>query len=41
MAEYVQMFNGNQPFKNGSYIYGKINKEIVPVYYTGGKTDTV
>lgn len=41
MAEYVQMFNGNLPFKNGSYIYGKLNKELVPVYYQGKNTDTV
>ena len=41
MAEYVQMFDGNQPFKNGSYIYGKINKEIVPIYYSPIDSDTI
>ena len=41
MEKPVQLFDGNRPFKNGSYIYGRINKYYQKVFYDGENTDSV
>ena len=37
----IRDFDGNKPFRNGSYIYGQINKCIVPVQYDGETSETI